>query len=333
MNIRVKEVTTARELKDFVNFPYTLYSGNRYFVPPLRFDEAATLNRKKNPAFEYCDARYWLAYKNDKIAGRVAAIMNHAFVKKWNRRYMRFGWFDFIEDETVASALLEQVEKYAHSMECEAIHGPMGFTDLDHEGMLVEGFEETGTLATIYNYPYYPKVMEKLGYRKDTDWVEFRIKMPDGIPENIERLAAIVQARYKLNVVRAKKAKEVLKYTKSLFDIINKSYAHLYGVVELTDKQIAYYTKQYFSFIRTDYLALVTDATGQLIAFGITMPSLSAALQKNKGRLLPFGFLPLLRAMKKNDVADLYLVAVRPDWQGKGVNALLMRELNASYVR
>lgn len=333
MEIVIKEVLDKSEFKKFVNFPYHLYKDNNYFVPPLRFDEAATLDRKKNPAFEYCEARYWLAYKDGQIVGRVAAILNHSYIKKWGKRYLRFGWIDFIQDADVAKALLLAVENWAREKNCEAVHGPMGFTDLDHEGMLIEGFQEQGTLATIYNYPYYSKILEELGYRKDTDWVEFRISVPEQVPEKVERLAAIVEQKFDLRIVRARKSKEILKYTNQLFDLINKSYSHLYGVVELTDRQIQYYTKQYFSFIRPDFLALVTDKDDRLIAFGITMPSLSDALQQNKGKLFPFGFIPLLRAMKKNDVADMYLVAVHPDWQGKGVNALLMREITRSYIK
>jgi GNAT superfamily N-acetyltransferase len=215
-----------------------------------------------------------------------------------------------------------------------AIHGPMGFTDLDHEGMLVQGFDQLGTLAAIYNYAYYPKFMEELGFSKDADWVEYRIRIPKTIPEKLEKMASIVQRRLNLSVVKAKKPKEILPYTKEIFELINSAYSHLFGVVPLSDKQIAYYTKQYFSFIKTEFVPLVVDSNGKLIAFGITMPSLSLALQKAKGSLLPFGLFHLLGAMKKgkNNVADLYLIAVDKAYQGKGVNAILMYECNKTYI-
>lgn len=333
MSIMIEEVSTKKKFKQFVDFPYSLYKGNKYFVPPLKFDEAATLDRKKNPAFDYCESRMWIATDNEKVVGRVAGILNHAFIEKWGKRYLRFGWLDFIDEPEVAEKLLAHVEAWAREKKCEAIHGPMGFTDLDHEGMLIEGFEETGTLATIYNYPYYPKHLEKLGFIKDTDWKEFLIKVPNEMPEKVERLAALIEKKYQLKTLKAKNPKEVLHYAPQIFDLINRSYAHLYGVVDLTDKQIAYYTKQYFSFIRTDYLSLVTDAQQKLIAFAITMPSLSAALQKGHGRLFPFGFLYLLSAMRKNKLADMNLVAVHPEWQGKGVNAILMREITENYIK
>lgn len=332
MGVSIKEVKDQRDFKKFIDFPYELYKDNKYYVPPLKFDEASTLDKKKNPAFEYCDARLWLATDNRKVVGRIAGILNHAFIQKWGKKYMRFGWLDFIPDQEVAKKLLEKVSEWAKEMSCEAIHGPMGFTDLDHQGMLIEGFEETGTLATIYNFPYYHQYMEQLGYVKDVDWKEFKIKVPEKVPEKIERLASLIENKFDLKVVKAKNSKEILNYASQLFDLINKAYAHLYGVVELTDKQISYYTKQYFSYIKTDYLSLVTDSNDRLIAFAVTMPSLSSALQKCHGKLFPFGFFHLLSALKRNKLADMYLVAVHPDWQGKGVNAILMREITRNYI-
>ncbi len=332
MEVTIREVKNKKDFNRFIDFPYQLYKDNKFYVPPLKFDEASTLDKKKNPAFEYCDARLWLAMADGKVIGRIAAILNHAFIRKWGKRYMRFGWLDFIPDPEVPKKLLENVTEWAKENQCEAVHGPMGFTDFDHEGMLVEGFEETGTLATIYNFPYYHNYIEQLGYTKDIDWKEFKIKVPEQVPEKVERLSSLIETKYNLKVVKAKNSKDILNYATQLFDLINKSYAHLYGVVELTEKQITYYTKQYFSFIRADYLSLVTDSNNKLIAFAVTMPSLSAALQKCRGRLFPFGFLHLLMAMKKNKLADMYLVAVHPDWQNKGVNAILMREITRNYI-
>ncbi|WP_298390498.1 hypothetical protein [Hydrotalea sp.] len=333
MSIVIKEVTDKKQLKAFIGFPYRLYKNHRFYVPPLRFDEKATLQKEVNPAFDYCEARYWLAYKDDKIAGRIAGIINKAYIEKWNNQYMRFGWIDFEEDEQIAKALIEQVENWAREKGMTAVHGPMGFTDLDHEGMLIEGFDQLGTLAAIYNHPYYPSFIEKLGYTKDADWVEYKIKIPEVIPEKIEKLAGIVERRYNLRLVKARKAKDILPYAKEIFELINTAYEGLYGVVPLTDKQIRYYTKQYFSFIRTDFVPLVIDKNGKLVAFGVTMPSLSVALQKAKGSLLPVGFIHVLKALKKSKMADFYLVAIRKDFQGKGVNAMLMHELAKSYIK
>jgi len=333
MSITIREVTSKEQLKAFVNFPYTLYKDHPYYVPPLRFDEMATLKKDKNPAFDYCEARYWLAYKGKKVVGRVAAILNKAYIEKWKNQYMRFGWIDFEEDENIAKALIAEVEKWAKEKGMKAVHGPMGFTDLDHEGMLVEGFDQVGTLAAIYNHPYYPQFIEKLGYSKDADWVEYRIKVPETMPEKLEKMATIVEKRLGLHVLKAKKAKDILPYAKDIFELINEAYSELYGVVPLTEKQIQYYTKQYFSFIRPDFVPLILDKDEKLVGFGVTMPSLSDALQKSKGSLLPFGFVHILKALKKNDQADLYLVAIKKELQGKGVNALLMYEVCKAYVK
>ncbi len=333
MSLSIKEVSKGKQLKDFVNFPYQLYKGNSFFVPPLRFDEMATLRKDKNPAFDYCEARYWVAYQDGKIVGRIAAILNHAFIEKWKKNYLRFGWIDFVDDKKVAEALLAQVENWAREKKMEAVHGPMGFTDLDHEGMLVEGFDQVGTLATIYNYPYYSKYLEELGYQKDADWVEYLIKIPKRVPENLERIAELVKKRCQLQVMKLRKPKDTLPYSKEIFQLINTTFADLYGVIPLTERQVNYYTRQYFSFIKTDFVSLVADHEGKLAAFGITMPSLSAALQKANGRLFPTGILHLLKAMRTNTIIDLYLVTIRPDLQGKGVNAILMNELTRSCIR
>lgn len=333
MNIRIQEVVGRKDLGKFVDFQYRLYQGNPYFVPPLRFDEMATLRDDKNPAYEYCNARLWLAYRGNEVVGRVAAILNRAYIDKWKNKYLRFGWLDFVDDPDVLLALMNEVELWAKELNLTAVHGPLGFTDLDHEGMLVEGFDKVGTLATIYNHPYYPVHLEKLGYKKDADWLEFRIKIPQAIPETVDRVAEIVLRRLQLTIVRAKKPKDILPYAKQIFELINVAYGNLYGVVPLTEKQITYYVKQYFSFVRADFITIVLDKEGKLAAFGITMPSLSSALQKAGGKLFPFGFIHLLQAIRKNTLADLYLVSVRPDLQGKGVNALLIRETNIAFHR
>ena len=331
--IRVKEVTTRKDMAAFIDLPYRLYKDNSCYVPKLRYDEQNTLARDKNPAFGYCEARYWLAMDGQRVVGRIAAIVNHAHNSKCNQNYMRFAWIDFEQDIRIAHALIQQVERWARERGMEAVHGPLGFTDLDYEGMLVSGFDKLGTMATIYNYPYYPEYMEALGYSKEADWLEFRIEIPQTVPPRIGRVATIAKERLGLQVVKAKKSKDILPYAADIFHLINDAYAHLHGVVPLNEKQIEYYTKQYFSFIRPDFVAIILDKYGKLAAFAITMPSMSTALQKGGGRLFPAGFLHLLRARKDNTVADLYLVAVRPDLQGKGVNALIISEIFHSYAK
>ncbi len=318
-------------MKAFIDFPYALYKGNKYNIPALRFDEAATLDKKKNPAFDHCDARYWLAYQQGKVVGRIAGIYNKAYVAKWKNNYLRFGWIDFTEDVRVPRALLGAVETWAKEINCTAVHGPLGFTDLDYEGMLVEGFEELGTMATIYNYPYYPVMMEQLGYGKAVDWVEYRIKIPVQTADHIQKIAELVKKRYQLHTIHLKKTKDLLPYAKEVFQLINETYTGLYGVVELTERQVAYYTKMYFSMIRPEFITLIADKNNKLVGFGVTMPSLSAALQKANGSLFPFGFIHLLKALKKNSEADLMLLGVDKAYQGKGVNALVLQQTNEAF--
>lgn len=333
MSVQIREVTNKKDLKDFISFPFELYKKDKYWIPPLKSGEVETLDKNINPAFDHCEAKYWLAYKDGKIVGRIAAIINHAYVDKWNQKHGRFGWIDFIDDQEVSDALLSTAEKWVLDNGMTAIHGPLGFTDLDYEGMLVEGFEEIGNMATIYNYPYYPVHLEKLGYKPDINWVEYQILNPKEFPERLARLSTLMEEKLKLKVLRLKKSKDILPYAHEIFDVINSAYKNLYGVVSLTERQIEYYIKQYFGFIRADFVSLVANEKGEIVALGITIPSLAIALQKAKGSLFPFGFIHLLRAMRKNDKAELLLVAVRPDYQGKAINAILMREMNEIYLK
>jgi len=331
-NVVIKEVKSRKDLNRFIAFPDKLYEGNPYRVPQLHAFEKSTLSPKKNPAFEFCEARYWLAYRNDEIVGRIAGIISHKSNEIWKENYVRFGWIDFIDDYEVSGALIKTVEDWAKSLKMEAVHGPLGFSDLDLEGMLVEGFDEIGTQAVIYNYDYYPKHMEHHGYKKDTDWVQLEVKIPDEVPEKIRRIAKIVRDKYNLRLLKLKKAKDILPYAKSLFEIINESYTDLYGFVPLTEKQIKYYTDQYFSMVNTKYVGLVVDANDQLVGFGLGFLSLSKALMKAKGKLFPFGFIHILRDMKKNDTIDLLLHAVKPEYIGKGVPALFYEDMTQTCI-
>lgn len=331
MDVQIKEVVNLKDLKSFIRFPNKLYRGNSNWVPPLFFDDYNTLRKDKNPAFEHCEAKYWLAFKQDRIVGRIAGIINRLHIEKWKQNYMRFGWIDFVDDLAVSAALLKTVESWAKDEGLTTVHGPLGFTDMDPEGMLVEGFDELGTLATIYNYPYYKIHMEKLGYEKATDWIEYELKVPPEPNEQVARIADIAMRRNKLKKLKVKNKKELLPYAKELFQLIDDEYQQLYGVVPLTEKQVDAYIKQYFGFIKPDFVPVLLDQNNRMVAFGITMPSLSRALQKAKGRLFPFGFIHLLKAFRNNERADLYLVAVKSEFQGKGVNAILIHEMNQVY--
>jgi GNAT superfamily N-acetyltransferase len=326
--IEVREVASLRELRRFVSFQYLLYENDRHWVPPPRAEELRSLRKDKNPAFAMCEAKYWLALKDGKIVGRIAGIINRRYNEKWNEHAARFGWFDFVDDREASRKLMEQVEHWAAEQGMHHIHGPLGFTDMDGEGMLVEGFEEIGTLGALYNYPYYQTHIEGLGYSKDVDWVEYEITMHDVIPERIARAAGIALERNGLTVLKARKAREVLPYAKKIFRVLNEAYKDLYGFVELSEDQIALYVKQYFGFVNPDFVPVVLDANDDVVAFGIAMPSLSVALQRCRGRLFPFGWVHVLRALKSPRGLDLYLTAVRPEMQNKGINAIVIHEIN-----
>ncbi len=330
MPITIKEIVGKSDLKKFVKFPIDLYKGNDCFVPPLIADDMGTLNAKSNPAFEFCESVCYMAYRDGKPVGRIAGIINKQVNEKSGEKDARFGFVDFIDDPKVSKALFDAVEKWARAKGMTSIHGPLGFTDMDAEGMLIEGFDQLGTKATIYNYPYYPKHMEAMGYEKAVDWVEYKIMIPEGIPEKHQRISDIVQRKYNLKVLKFKSAKEIMKgnYGQRIFELINAAYADLFGYSTLTQKQIDYYVNMYIPLLRLENVTAVVDENNDLIAVGIAIPSLARALQKAKGKLFPFGFIPLLKALKgKNNVVDLLLVAVRPDYQSKGVNALLFSDL------
>ncbi|MBN1632672.1 MAG: hypothetical protein JW917_00730 [Ignavibacteria bacterium] len=334
MNIILKEVHSKSDLKKFVKFKYTLYKDCPQFVPPLIFDEMRTLSQEKNPAFEYCDSKLWLAYKEDKIVGRIAGIINNKYIKLWNKNAVRFGWVDFIDDAEAVDSLFNAVINWAKENNMDYIHGPLGFTDFDYEGMLIDGFNETGTLATIYNYPYYPKHLERMGFEKEADWVEYEITVPDKIPEKVEKLAEVIKKRLNIRLFDAKKGKDFLPFGREVFLMFNDAYKNLFGFVPLSDKQIDIYIKQYISYMLPDYSKLLLDSNNKVAGIVIGMPSLTKALQKSKGRLFPFGFIYLKRALsKKNKYVDLYLGAIRRDLQGKGADALMITELTRSCVQ
>ena len=335
MAITIKKVTTKRDLKRFIRFNYELYKGNAYSVPDLYDDMLNTFNRKKNAAFEFCEAEYFLAYKDGKLVGRVAAIINHRANQAWGKKDVRFGWIDFTDDSEVSNALIRTVEQWGKERGMTDIVGPLGFTDMDAEGMLIEGFDQLGTMATIYNYPYYPQHMERMGFVKDADWVEFKIYIPDGIPDKHKRIADIIQRKYNLQIKKYTSAKKIAaEYGQAIFRLINEAYSQLYGYSALSQRQIDQYVKMYLPILDLRMVTLITDQNGELVAVGISMPSLSEALQKAHGRLLPFGWYHLLKALffkRRAKMLDLLLVAVKPEYQNKGVNALLFTDLIPVY--
>ena len=337
-SITIKKVETKEDLKAFIEFHYDLYEGNEYDVPNLYSDEVNTLSKEKNAAFDFCVADYYLAIRDNKVVGRVAAIINNKANEKWEQKRVRFGWIDFIEDKEVLEALLKAVEDFGKAHGMNEIVGPLGFTDMDPEGMLTWGFDQLGTMPTIYNYDYYPRLLESLpGYEVDNKYVEYKLFVPDTVPEKYAKIAEMIQNRYNLRIKKLTK-KDIFEggYGKKIFELINSTYKDLYGFSELSEKQIDQYINMYFPFADLSLITLVEDASAdnKLVGIGITLPSLSEALQKcKKGRLFPFGWFHLLRAIKfhKTKIVDLLLIGVLPEYRMKGVNALIFADLIPRY--
>ena len=339
MAVEIRKVETKKDLKTFIDFHYDLYAGSPYDVPNLYIDERNTLDKKRNAAFDFCRAEYFLAYKDGKVAGRVAAIINNRVNKHWNRQDVRFGWIDFIDDLEVSRALFDAVAAYGRENGMTAMVGPLGFSDMDPEGMLTWGFDKLGTMATIYNYDYYPRHMEQMGgWAKDNDYVEYFLPVPDKVPEKYAKIASLVEKRYNLHVKKLTR-KDVFQggWGRKLFEIINATYTNLYGFVSLTDRQIDQYVKMYMPMVDLNLVTVIVDGNKNdtVAGMGITIPSLSHALQKcRRGRLLPTGWWHVLRAIKfhKTEGVDLLLVGFLPEYRAKGANALLFSDLIPRYV-
>lgn len=335
MSVEIKRVTTRSDLKRFIRFNYEFYKDNKYSVPDLYDDMLHTFSPKRNAAFEFCEADYFLAYREGKIVGRVAAIINHRANEQWNKKTVRFGWIDFIDDQEVSRALIETVKQWGRERGMDTIEGPLGFTDMDAEGMLIEGFDQLSTMATIYNYPYYPVHMERLGLEKSADWVEMKIFVPDEIPEKHKRISDIIARKYNLHIRKLTSKKEVREsgIGHQIFRLINDAYAPLFNFSRMTERQIDQYVNMYVPVLDLRMVSIVENEQNEIVAVGISMASLSEALQKAKGRLFPFGWYYLLKALlwKRPKMLDLLLVGVRPDYQNKGVNALLFTDLIPVY--
>ena len=337
--ITIKRVESKRDLKRFIELHYDLYAGNPYDVPNLFSDEMKTLSKDKNAAFEFCEAEYFMAYNAEhQLVGRVAAIINHRANKRWGRLCVRFGWIDFIDDINVSRALLQAVEDYGRSKGMNEMIGPLGFTDLDPEGMLTWGFDQLGTMPTIYNYSYYPEHMEQLGdFEKDNDYVEFKLMVPDTVPEKYTKISRMIETRYNLHVRKFTK-KDIFEggYGRKIFELINTCFKDLYGYSELSDSQISQYIDMYLPMADLSLITGVEDwnAEKKLVAVGISIPSLSVALQKcRRGRLFPLGWWHILRALKQHKTkgVDLLLLGVLPEYRMKGANALMFSDLIPRY--
>lgn len=327
MKIEIKEIYSRSELKDFVKFQLDLYKNDPYFVPPLISDELNSLDVRKNPSFKYASARYLLAYKNGKIVGRIAALINQVEVNELNVKKLRFGYFDVIDDIEVSRALFSKLEEIAKENELEFMEGPMGATNLEKVGVLTFGFDKIATAIGSYNYKYIPQHLERLGFEIEKQWIEQLLTVPDSIPDKIYDFAKLITERYNLKLLHFNHAKELQPYIKPVFDLLEESYKSLESYVPITEDQKAFYAKKYSKILNPEFLTFIEDGEGELCAFAITMPSYAKALQKAKGKLFPLGWYHLLQAQKKNDTVEFVLIGVHPKYQRKGVTSIIFREI------
>ena len=330
MSVTIRPVTTKKEMKQFICFNYELYKGSPYAVPELYSDVRDTLDPDKNAAFEFCEAQPFIALRDEKVVGRIVAIINHKANSAWNKKAVRFGWVDFIDDAEVADALFAAVEEWGRERGMTEVHGPLGFTDFDPEGMLVEGFDRIGTMATIYNYPYYPVHMERMGYTKDVDWMEYLLTAPTKLPEKHARITRIVKEKYGLRVVKyTSHSKLARERGTAIFELLNEAYAHLYGYSALSPKQIQQYINSYLPLLDLRLVPIIVDKDNNLIGFGVLLPFLAEAFQKARGFMFPFGWWHLIKALKwnKTKTTEMLLVAVKPEYQGKGAVALIFDDI------
>jgi ribosomal protein S18 acetylase RimI-like enzyme len=320
--IKVVEATTKKEMKKFIMFPFELYKNDKNWVPPLIFDEWNTFSRKKNPSFEHCEAAYLLAYNETKVVGRITAIINHKANERWHNKLTRFGWISFIDDMEVSKALLDAAQAWGEGKGMKGIHGPLGFSDLDPEGMLVEGYQNQPSITSAYNFPYFPEHMVKHGFSKSVDWVQYKFNASQPVPEKVARINNLISQKYHLTTLVPKTKKALIPIVPKFFRTLNDAFKNLYGFTELSEKQIKYYTDAYFGFAVPELLCFILDEKEEVVGFGIIFPSLSTAFQKAKGRLFPFGFIHILKALRNYHTIDLYFNGVHPDWQKRGIHTL-----------
>ena len=329
MSIDIRLVDCKKKLKEFIKVPFDLYKGNAFWVPPLIWDEMDTFNPRKNPAYEHAETRLFIAYKDGKAVGRIAGILSRIANEKYQTKNLRFGWFDTINDYEVAQALFQTVEQWGKELGMATMTGPHGFSDLDPEGMLIEGFDQLATISVYYNFPYYPEFTEKFGFKKEIDYLEFLSIAPQdtGIPEKLVRLGERIKQRSGVKVAQFKTKGELKKRAVDLFHLLDEAFEEIYGSVPLTEKQIFYYILKYIPFVDKDLVKLAVDENNEAVGFIITMPSLSKAFQKARGRLLPFGWLHILNALRKFEVLDFYLAGVKKKYRGHGVDLLMVLEV------
>lgn len=325
--VSITEVLTETDLKKFIKFPMDLYKNNKNYVPSLINDEKNIWDPKENPALQFSDAKKFLAYKDGKIAGRIAVIWNHNEEKELGISKVRFGWLDFIDDFEVSEALINLAIDFAKERNIKKIEGPMGFTNLDKAGMLIMGFDKLATMIGLYNFEYYSQHLEKLGLVKEKDWVEYEMDFPTVLSEKVKKFSELVAQKYKLKVLDFKNKKEIIPYIEPMFKLLDQTYNTLSTYTPITDEQIKTYKEKYFPFIDKNYIICVEDENHQLVSFAVTMPSYSRALQKSKGKLFPFGWWHFLQAGKKNDRANFYLIGIHPEYQRRGVTAIIFKEI------
>ena len=329
MAVEIREIHTKRELRQFIQFANDLYADCPYYCPPLFFDEMNCFDAEKNPALEVCDYQLWMAYREGKPVGRIAGIINRRANEKWGFKHVRFGWFDFIDDKEVSKALLDTVVAWGKERGMDALSGPVGFTDFDHEGLLLEGYEYPAVMASLYNYPYYVNHIDAYGLVKEADWIELQVFPPKDVPERIDRLAEMVKQRYHVKIVKVKNSRELVKrFGIEYMDVIDAAYQKLYNFQPMTDKQKNYYKDMYFQFLNFDFVTLVVNEKEELVGVGLGMPDIAPALRKSGGKLFPFGWYHLIKALKakKMERFSFLLIAVRPDYQDKGINALFLQD-------
>lgn len=326
-NVLIQKVNSENDLQNFVKFPSELYKGNAYYVPSFFNDEMNLWKESKNPALEYSDAQLFLAYKDENLVGRIAVIINRKEAKELGIKKVRFGWIDFIDDEEVSKSLIQKAIDIAKENNIDKVEGPMGFTNLDKAGMLTLGFDQLATMIGIYNHPYYPQHLERLGFEKEKEWVEFEIIFPDILPEKIVKFNRLITEKYQLKVLKFNSKDEILLYADAMFDLLDETYKHLSTYTPITEEQRKTYREKYFPLLNKDYIVCIADSEGKLIAFAITMPSYSKALQKSKGKIFPFGWWHFLQAGRKNDRANFYLIGIQPEYQRRGITSIIFKEI------
>ena len=327
MSVVIKACETVGDLKKFVQLPYELYKSNAYWVPPMKADELKSLQEATNPAYENCEAKFWIAVKGNKVVGRVGAIINHAANEKIGEKMCRISRVEFIDDKEISKNLLATAEKWAREKGMDGIHGPLGFTNLDHQAILIEGFDHLPSIASEYHLPYYKEHFEAAGYEKEMDWIEFRLKLEKEIPEKAVKLSDMLQRRYNLKVVHFNTREEMKAYAPKIFTLLNDAFSDLFSFVPMSEKLSQFYSNKYFSFLNPKFVKVIEDKDSNTIGFIISLPSLSNAMQKAKGKLMPFGWYHLSQALKRPKVVDLLLTGIHPDWQAQGVSAVLITEL------